>query len=498
MISCICVGILLAGCARRPYVTPRAALDYGQFTLRQLPPEVELEALRGKRIVIDPGHGGVFAGAVGPNNLREADVNLGVGLYLWGMLTQAGAEASLTRVSDSNVYQGDDLNLRNDLQARAEYARARQADLFLSLHHNADVLPGAKKNSLETYFKMSDPGPSLDAARSIHRQLALSLGQADNVILPGNFRVLRESPTTAILGEPSYISHADNAFRLGLAPMQRLEAQAYFLGIAEYFSKGVPEIKDVKPTGTIRDDSRPLIAARVIADRNVAIEPDSVTMLIDGRPVEAEFDQETSQLMHLPTRRLSNGKHTIWMSLRNVNGNAARPAESEIEITMPPAYLLLSSNFRTLPPSSMQPIRLSARVFDADLMPVADGTPVGFNASSGTVSPNVALTRNGEAVTYITPEKDSTSREITTSANTSGLTHSLTLSLTEDAPQIIVTNVLDAKTKLPVERALVSAGDRPLGYSDRTGYFAVTHAEISDSPIAFSRPGYATQELSLS
>ncbi|UCD55959.1 MAG: N-acetylmuramoyl-L-alanine amidase, partial [Candidatus Hydrogenedentota bacterium] len=134
----------------------------------------------------------------------------------------------------------------------------------------------------------------------------------------------------------------------------------------------------------------------------------------------------------------------------------------------------------------------------ADLMPVADGTPVGFNASSGTVSLNVALTRNGEAVTYITPEKDSTSREITTSANTSGLTHSLTLSLTEDAPQIIVANVLDAKTKLPVEGALVSADDRPLGYSDRTGYFAVTRTEISDSPIAFSRPGYATQELSLS
>ena len=163
--------LLGSGCARGPRpVTEKEYLDYGLLALRELPPEIDIDALRGKRIIIDPGHGGIFPGAVGPNNLREADVNLGVALNLWGMLKGAGADAELTRTGDLNVYAESDLNLKKDLRARAEFAGERGADLFISLHHNADVLPDKKKNSLETYFKMSDVGPSLDAARHIGLQ----------------------------------------------------------------------------------------------------------------------------------------------------------------------------------------------------------------------------------------------------------------------------------------------------------------------------------------
>src|SRR5262245_785453 len=58
---------------------------------------VDTSPLRGRRIVIDPGHGGRFDGTEGPSATREADVNLGVGLYLWGLLHDAGADARLTR-----------------------------------------------------------------------------------------------------------------------------------------------------------------------------------------------------------------------------------------------------------------------------------------------------------------------------------------------------------------------------------------------------------------
>ncbi len=421
-----------------------------------------------------------------------------MGLYLWGMLKEAGAEAYLTRMDDSNVYKGDDLTLKKDLQARAEFARDHEADLFISLHHNADVLPDAKKNSLETYFKMSDPGPSFDVARCLHRQLALSLGQTDNVILPGNFHVLRENPATAVLGEPSYISHADNAFRLGLAPMQRIEAQAYLLGIAEYFSKGVPRIEDMEPKQIVHDNPRLVVTARVGIDRGVPIDPESIVMLLDDKPVEAEFDREASQVTYLPAKRLGNGKHVVRLSLRNVNGNAARPAESEIEIAMPPAYVLLESNFPTVRPSSAQSIRLSARVFDADLLPVADGTPVEFEATSASLSRKVSLTSDGEAVTYLVPDKVAAPGEIAVSANASGLKHSLTLKVTKDAPEILVANLRDTNTNLPVTAALATVDGRPLRYSDDSGYFAVAGDVVGNSSVTFSRPGYKPMSVSLS
>ncbi len=492
----IAACMAITACAGSPRLTPEASLDYARFALRDLPPEIDLGALEGKRIVIDPGHGGEFPGAVGPNNLREADVNLGVGLYLWGMLSRAGAEAHLTRATDSVVYEGDDLDLKKDLQARAEIAKKLEADLFVSLHHNADVLPDKKKNSLETYFKMSDAGPSLDIARSIHRHLAISLEQDDNVILPGNFHVLRENPVTAVLGEPSYISHARNAFRLGLAPMQRVEAQAYFLGIAEYFSKGVPKIEGVSPVGAVRDNARPLITAHVGADRGVEIDPASITMLIDEKAVRPDYDRASSDIRYLPPRRLSNGRHRVRISVRNLNGNASRPIESEFEIAMPPAYVLLDSNFREVRNGNAAPIRLRARMFDADLMPVADGASVKFRASEGLISPNPSLTRNGEAVAYLVPDKGGAGpREISVSAAISGRTHTMKVKVSEDAPEFVAAKVVDAGSGLSVENALISIEGKPLGHSDLSGYFAIERDELGSVAIKFSRRGYEPRML---
>ncbi len=48
--------------------------------------ELDTAALRNKVIVIDPGHGGPYGGAVGTLGLKESEVNLGVALYLWGLL----------------------------------------------------------------------------------------------------------------------------------------------------------------------------------------------------------------------------------------------------------------------------------------------------------------------------------------------------------------------------------------------------------------------------
>jgi N-acetylmuramoyl-L-alanine amidase len=491
--------------AREPQVTQQAALDYGQFALRQLPPGISPDAVKGKRIVIDPGHGGMFGGAVGPNNLREADVNLGVGLYLWGMLTNAGAEAYLTRVADANVYQGAAIDLKKDLAARAEFARFHKADLFVSIHHNADSIAGRKKNSLETYFRMSDAGPSLDVARCINRQLALSLKQTDNVILSGNFHVLRESPAAAVLGEPSYISDADNAFRLGLAPVQRIEAQAYFFGIAEYFSKGAPRIEKMEPTGVIRDSPSPLLTARVSDDRGTPIDPETIIMLIDGKPAQASYDAAASVISYLPPERLSNGRHTIRLSVRNVNGNSTRAEKTEIEIAMPPAHIFLEPNLETVRAGSAKPIRLSATVFDADFFPIADGAPVEFKAVGAEVSPSVAFTRRGEAVAFLTPAGSSagagsaTSRkaphEITASASAEEVVQTIRLAVKKDAPDIFVATVVDARTNKPVEVALAEIGGLPVGYTDRAGYFAVRSGEAEGLGVKFSRVGYEAQEI---
>lgn len=79
-----------------------------------------------KRIVIDPGHGGVQTGAISDTGLTEKEVTLDVALRLRRLLADAPFEVLLTRDSDKTL----------NLEKRVAYANSNNADLFVSIHVN--------------------------------------------------------------------------------------------------------------------------------------------------------------------------------------------------------------------------------------------------------------------------------------------------------------------------------------------------------------------------
>ncbi len=200
----------------------------------------DFSPLRHRRIVLDPGHGGYFQGAKGPGGLTEAEVNLGVALYLRGLLEWAGAEVFLTRTADYDFLTPADSSLASDLAYRASFTDSLQPDVFLSIHHNSTASQDPDINETQTYYPLGDGGASLDLARSIHRHLVLNLEISPAKILPGNFHVLRKATVPAVLGEPAMISNPVMEGRLSLAASHDLEAKAYFLGLLDYFSAGQP------------------------------------------------------------------------------------------------------------------------------------------------------------------------------------------------------------------------------------------------------------------
>ena len=108
---------------------------------------------RVRRVVIDPGHGGFDAGAVGPGGLQEKDVTLALGIGLHERLTREGKVRSfLTRTGDYFVPLG----------GRTSAANQYRADLLVSLHVNAsrDRAPGGA----ETYY-CAETASSTEAAR---------------------------------------------------------------------------------------------------------------------------------------------------------------------------------------------------------------------------------------------------------------------------------------------------------------------------------------------
>ena len=102
---------------------------------------VALAAKKGFTLVIDAGHGGHDAGALGTFS-KEKNINLNVALS-FGRLVEnncPGVNVIYTRKTDVFI----------PLHQRADIANRNKADLFISIHTNA--LPkGAKAMGLETY-----------------------------------------------------------------------------------------------------------------------------------------------------------------------------------------------------------------------------------------------------------------------------------------------------------------------------------------------------------
>ncbi|MBU8870450.1 MAG: N-acetylmuramoyl-L-alanine amidase [Gemmatimonadales bacterium] len=230
---------LFTGCATIPTPPPPQEIPGYQQLCEEFGPR-DFGPLVGRRLVLDPGHGGFFRGALGPRGLSEAEVNLGVALYLRGLLEWAGAEVYLTRTADYDFLAGTDSTLVADLAFRVSMSDSLQPDVFLSIHHNSTASRDKTINETQTYYPLNDTGASLDLARAVHRHLVRNLEIYPAKILPGNFHVLRNATVPAILGEPAMISHPVMEDRLSLAASQELEAQAYFLGLLDYFAGGTP------------------------------------------------------------------------------------------------------------------------------------------------------------------------------------------------------------------------------------------------------------------
>ena len=487
-------GLLLQSCAAPP--PPPGPALYSE--LRESLEGVDASALAGVKIVLDAGHGGRFAGAIGPSGIREADVNLGVALHLWGLLSDAGADVTLTRSSDRTVAAGDDASLRDDLLARAAIANGTGADVFISIHHNSDLSRDPTMNRIETYHKLSDPGPSLDAARAIHSRLSYNIGETRGATIPGNYLVLRTCEGPAILGEPSYISNPLIESRLREPDAQAIEAAAYFLGLVEYFSKGVPRLRAVEPVQGRVTGPMPII--RVFVDpgrKGGGIDPASVELKLDGEPRLISYDPADSMITCSPDEPMAAGDHEVSIRVVNAGGNWSPTLAFAFSVETEPARLILDvhregdaigAGAAGAPIAAGVPIAMEARVYDANMNPVADGTPVHFRCD-GPAFPETSLVRSGKALCYILPGPQG-SFEIEAACRGAAMGMAADPESRAAAEPGWWAFLRDREDGLPVAGATVSLGGRRLGRTNRDGFVSFAAPADTNGLWRIEAPGY--------
>jgi N-acetylmuramoyl-L-alanine amidase len=170
----------------------------------------------GVRVVIDPGHGGeIDTGAVGPNGLAEKHLNLVLSRALQGELLDRGVAAILSRTGD----------YPSRLEVRSALADHLDADLLLSIHHNAPTPGPSDTPGTEMFVRHdSDDSRRLGGLVWSHVVEALSgfdvqwsaapdAGVLSVLNTRGNdaYGMVRSPETVSVLAELGYLSHQPEA-----------------------------------------------------------------------------------------------------------------------------------------------------------------------------------------------------------------------------------------------------------------------------------------------
>ncbi|EGO63211.1 N-acetylmuramoyl-L-alanine amidase family protein [Acetonema longum] len=185
-------------------------------------------SLKGKTIVVDPGHGGSNPGAV-DNNVEEADVNLAVAAMLRNKLAASGANVVMTRTSDRSV-AANGSSLGKELQARLDITNKNKADIFVSLHSNSN--PDKKIAGAMTFYPK---GRSSQLASAIQKELIAETDAVDKGISAGTFYVLRNNAVPSVLVEMGFVTNAAEAAKLKTPSYQQRLAEGVYQGIIRYF-----------------------------------------------------------------------------------------------------------------------------------------------------------------------------------------------------------------------------------------------------------------------
>jgi N-acetylmuramoyl-L-alanine amidase len=218
-----------------------------------------------KTIVIDAGHGGKDAGAVGPHGTLEKNINLEIARAL---------ARTLRRERRFNVILTRDDDVFLELRERTEIANQKKADLFVSIHCNSAL--SNKSKGFEVYFlsenatdeaaaavarrenavvelegvtgaarrkvqellwamaKTETMNESSEIAALIARQVERRLPVDNRGVKQAGFYVLKGANMPAVLVESAFISHPKEEGLLNSRRYQTKLSDVVYAGLLEY------------------------------------------------------------------------------------------------------------------------------------------------------------------------------------------------------------------------------------------------------------------------
>lgn len=193
--------------------------------------------LGGKRIVIDPAHGGEDHGwQVG--EVRAGDLAFDLAGRLSARVTATGMQAFITRGPDANPTQAE----------RAKLANEVAADLFVSLHVDGSTCQHAA--GIATFHFGTDTGNNSSVGEAlaslIQRELVARTGMIDCRVHHRPWEILRRTQMPAVQVEIGYLTNPADRARLVDESFRDQIADGLLVAVKRLYLDG----RDDRPTGT--------------------------------------------------------------------------------------------------------------------------------------------------------------------------------------------------------------------------------------------------------
>lgn len=224
LISIGCIAVLIALILQHFGSQPASAKN---GIAPQKTQTADLDALKGKSIVIDAGHGGFDPGAVGSKETREDELNLKVAKLLQKDFEAAGVNVIMTRSTDDAIAETKD----EDMAERRRIIVESGSDIVISIHMNSHT-DSSISGPLVLFMPGSDKGKQL--AEGIMGCINDAVN-ADGSARAEDLYVLKSGNQPCVLVECGYISNAMEEANLAHEDYQKKIADAIFNGAALFF-----------------------------------------------------------------------------------------------------------------------------------------------------------------------------------------------------------------------------------------------------------------------
>lgn len=176
-------------------------------------------------VLLDPGHEPDL-GAVGPTGLTEKDANLMLANVVKSELEKKGSFVTMTREGQQGM----------SLRARPKLAAILDADILLSLHHNAlpDGVDPFKSHGTSTYYYHPQ---SYELARLIQEKLLKKLGFNNFGLFYDNLALCRPPQMPAVLIEPAFMMYPEEEMLIASKKYREKVSDVIVEALEEFLKK---------------------------------------------------------------------------------------------------------------------------------------------------------------------------------------------------------------------------------------------------------------------